>query len=49
MTQLVQPDLLIDIEMSNVDSFDYNKSEKIINIGRTNARKALSNAFRTND
>ena len=42
MTQLAHPDLVIDIAMSHVDSFDYDKSERIINIGRTHARKALA-------
>lgn len=42
MTQLAHPDLVIDIAMSHVDSFDYDKSERIINIGRNHARKALA-------
>ncbi len=43
MAQLMKPDLLIDIQMNRVDSFDYDKSEKIINIGHSYARKALAN------
>lgn len=41
MTELTKPDILIDIELKGIDSFDYNKSEKIIAIGREYARKAL--------
>ena len=42
MAELTHPDLLVDIEMKNIDSFDFNKSERIIEIGRTHARKALA-------
>lgn len=42
MTELTHPDLLIDIEMKRVDGFDFDKSEKIIAIGRNKARQALS-------
>lgn len=42
MAELTHPDLLVDIEMKNIDSFDFDKSERIIEIGRTHARKALA-------
>lgn len=42
MTELMRPDILVDIEMHNIDSFDYDKSERIIAIGRNKARQALS-------
>lgn len=42
MTQLMHPDVLIDIQMSNYGSFDYDKSEKIIAIGRKKTQQALS-------
>jgi len=42
MTQLMQPDLLIDIQMEKFDSFDYDKSERLITVGRNKARKALA-------
>jgi len=42
MAQLMKPDVLIDIQLSTIDSFDYNKSERIINFGRKEARKALT-------
>lgn len=41
MAQLTKPDLLIDIQMSRYGSFDYDKSEQLINIGHNKARKAL--------
>ena len=42
MAQLTKPDILIDIQMSRYGSFDYDKSERLINIGRNKARKALA-------
>jgi NTE family protein len=42
MAQLTKPDILIDIQMSRYGSFDYDKSERLINIGRNKARKALT-------
>ena len=42
MTELVHPDVLIDIQLNRIGSFDYDKSERIINIGRTKARQALA-------
>jgi len=41
MAQLTKPDILIDIQMSRYGSFDYDKSERLINIGRNKARKSL--------
>jgi NTE family protein len=42
MTQLMHPDVLVDIQMSNYGSFDYDKSEKIVAIGRKKTQQALS-------
>lgn len=42
MTGLVHPDVLVDIQLNRIGSFDYDKSERIINIGRTKARQALA-------
>ncbi len=41
MAQLVQPDLLIDIQMDKYGSFDYDKSEKLITIGRNKTRQII--------
>ena len=43
MTELMKPDLLIDIQMNRFGSFDYNQSERLIAIGRSKAREALEN------
>ena len=42
MTKLMNPDMLIDIQMSRYGGFDYDKSEKIIAIGRQKAAAALT-------
>ncbi len=42
MTQLMEPDILIDIKLPSIDSFDYNKSEQIINLGRQQTQKKLA-------
>ena len=42
MAQLTKPDILIDIQMSRYGSFDYDKSERLIAIGRNKAQKALA-------
>ena len=42
MAQLAKPDMLIDIQMSRYGSFDYDKSERLINIGRNKTRKILT-------
>ncbi len=41
MAQLMKPDILVDIQMSRYGSFDYNKSEKLIAIGRQKTRQAI--------
>lgn len=41
MTQLMKPDVLVDIQMSRYGGFDYDKSEKIIAIGRKKTQQAL--------
>lgn len=47
MAQLVQPDMLIDIQMDKYGSFDYDKSEKLIAIGRSKARQAIKKHYNT--
>ena len=42
MAQLMHPDVLVDIQMSRYGSFDYDKSEKLIAIGRKKTQQALS-------
>ena len=42
MIQLTKPDLLVDIQLNRYGSFDYDKSEKLIAIGRSKARQALA-------
>ena len=42
MAQLMHPDVLVDIQMSGYGSFDYDKSEKIIAVGRKKTQLALS-------
>lgn len=42
MTQLMKPDVLVDIQMSRYGGFDYDKSEKIIAIGRQKTQQSLS-------
>jgi len=41
MTQLVPPDILVDIQMSRYGTFDYDKSEKLIAIGQQKTQQAL--------
>ena len=41
MTKLMNPDMLIDIQMSRYGSFDYDKSEKIVAIGRQKTLQAI--------
>ena len=41
MTQLMKPNVLVDIQMSRYGGFDYDKSEKIIAIGRQKTLQAL--------
>ena len=42
MAQLMKPDVLVDIQMSRYGSFDFDKSEKLIAIGRQKTQQALS-------
>ena len=41
MAQLTKPDVLVDIQMSRYGGFDYDKSEKLIAIGRQKTQQAL--------
>lgn len=41
MEQLMKPDLLVDIQMARYGGFDYDKSEKLIAIGRQKTKQAL--------
>ena len=42
MTKLMKPDMLVDIQMNRYGIFDFDKSEKIIAIGRQKTSQALS-------
>ena len=42
MAKLTKPDMLIDIQMSRYGSFDYDKSEKLIAIGRQKTSQTIS-------
>ena len=42
MAQLMKPDVLVDIQMSRYGGFDYDKSEKLIAIGRQKTLQTLS-------
>jgi len=42
MAQLTKPDILVDIQMSRYGGFDFDKSEKLIAIGRKKTQEALS-------
>ena len=41
MAQLMKPEILVDIQMSRYGGFDYDKSEKVIAIGRQKTLQAL--------
>jgi len=41
MAQLTKPDVLVDIQMTRYGGFDYDKSEKLIAIGRRKTRQTL--------
>ena len=41
MAQFTKPDILVDIQMSRYGGFDYDKSEKLIEIGRKKTAQAL--------
>jgi NTE family protein len=43
MTQLTQPDIMIDIKMGRYTIFDFDKSEKLVAIGRKRTRQILMN------
>jgi len=43
MAQLMKPNVLVDIQISRYGSFDYDKSEKLIAIGRQKTLKAINN------
>ena len=42
MTQLMKPEILIDIQMNRYSTFDFDKSEKLIAIGRNKTSHAIS-------
>ena len=42
MTKLMQPDMLIDIQMSRYGTFDFDKSEKIIAVGQQKNSQAIT-------
>ena len=42
MAKLMKPEMLIDIQMNRYGSFDYDKSEKIITLGRRKASQAIT-------
>ena len=41
MTQLMNPDILVDIQMNRYGTFDFDKSEKLIAIGRQKTSQAI--------
>ena len=43
MAELTHPDILIDIQLSRYTTFDFDKSEKLIAIGRNRTRQSLKN------
>ena len=47
MAQLMKPELLVDIQMNRYGSFDFDKSEKIIALGRSKTRKAIRSLTNT--
>ena len=42
MAKLMKPDILVDIQMNRYGSFDYDKSEKLVAIGRLKTSLAIS-------
>ena len=42
MTRLMKPDILVDIQMSRYGGFDYDKSERIIAVGRQKTQQAIA-------
>jgi len=49
MTQLMKPDILIDIQMGKYGGFDYDKSEKLIAIGHNKAMQAMRDFEKSNN
>ena len=47
MTKLMKPDMLVDIQMSRYGGFDYDKSEKIIAIGRQRTLQTINRYLTT--
>ncbi len=43
MAKLMKPDLLVDIQLSRYTTFDFDKSEKLIAIGRRKTQQAIQN------
>jgi len=43
MEQLTHPDILVDIQMARITTFDFDKSEKIITYGRKLTHQSLCN------
>ena len=42
MAQLIKPEILVDIQMSKYESFDFDKSERLIAIGRKKTLQAIN-------
>ena len=42
MAKLMKPNMLVDIQMSRYGGFDYDKSEKLIAIGKTKTLQTIS-------
>jgi len=42
MAQLMKPEILVDIQMSKFESFDFDKSERLITIGRKKTMQAIN-------
>lgn len=49
MEQLTHPDILVDIQMTRITTFDFDKSEKIITYGRKLTHQSLSNYTSKNE
>ena len=45
MAKLMKPDFLVDIQMSRYTTFDFDKSEKIIAVGKQKTAQAISKYF----
>lgn len=45
MAKLMKPDILVDIQMSRYTTFDFDKSEKIIAVGKQKTAQAISKYF----